>query len=1047
MKILKRNGQYEDISFDKILKRIQNLSKKEPLLNTVSCDLLSQEIIGRIYDGISSSELDELGAQLSINKRYSNLEYGELASRIIISNLHKKTLGKFSDAMELLYENSLVNESFIEVVRKNAELLDLLIDNEKDYTYDYFAFKTLEKSYLYKIDGVIIERPQYMLLRVSIGIHYSDIHNVISTYRLLSQKFFTHASPTLFNSGSNRQQYSSCFILDIHDSMEGIYKCLTDCALISKYAGGIGFNVSNIRAKNSKIKGTNGKTDGIGKMLKVFNETGNFSNQGGKRNGSIAIYLSTWHADIFEFLELSLKHGDEKKRARDLFYALWVSDLFMKKVENDEDWYLMSPDDSPGLNNVYSTEFEELYNNYVSKGVYRKKIKARELWDKILVTQIETGMPYITYKDSVNIKNNQKNVGTIQSSNLCVSPDTFILTDRGYKPIGLLENQEVNVWNSQKFTKTKIVKTGTNQKILKVSLSNGISLKTTEYHHFYLNKNGEKVKVNACLLKENDVLIDTRYPILTTSYYSDYPLAYESGKNFTENIVPYNYSNEIKREWLQGFFKKNIEEKQIFFDDYYNLIYTHQNSSTNYILTELKFLLNTIQIDCVIKESNICIIQNKYTQILKEFLNEIYLCDTMFDTVKKYHISFTKETFDIKVTDISEIGYSDTFCFTEKELGLGIFNGVLTGQCNEINIYSDTTEYSCCNLASISLPAFIDSETNNIDYLKLEEVVGQIVINMNKIIDNNYYPVPETRKSNMRHRPIGIGVQGFADLLYRLKSPFESESTKRLNIKIFETIYYSAIKMSCELAKKEGPYSTFEGSPFSKGIFQFDYYPELKDTLLSGRYNWELLKEEVKKYGIRNSLLTACMPTASTASILNNFESFEPATHNLFVRKVLSGEYVIVNKYLIEDLMKLGIWNNDFYNKFKQSYGSIQNFTNIPENLKMLYKDIYEIPQKVLIDLSADRQAFIDQSQSLNVYFKNPTIKKLTSMHFYGWKRGLKTGLYYLRSSSAVDSAQITVNETSSVSVGGKLVKSQDEIEQQLLCSLQNKEACEMCSG
>ncbi len=1034
MKILKRNGKYEDVSFDKILKRIQNLAEKSPPLNTVSCDTLSQEIIGRIYDGISSSEIDELAAQLAINKRYFNLEYGELSSRIIISNLHKKTKNKFTETMELLYSNQLVNDSLIEIVRVNGELLDLLIDNEKDYTYDYFAFKTLEKSYLYKIDGVIIERPQYMLLRVSIGIHYSDIPNVISTYKMMSEKLFTHASPTLFNSGSNRQQYSSCFILDIHDSMEGIYKCLTDCALISKYAGGIGFNVSNIRAKNSKIKGTNGRTDGIGKMLKVFNETGNFSNQGGKRNGSIAIYLAPWHADIFEFLELSLKHGDEKKRARDLFYALWVSDLFMKKVENDEDWHLMSPDDSPNLNNVYGEEFDKLYQQYVESGRYRKIVKARELWDKILVTQIETGMPYMTYKDSVNIKNNQKNVGTIQSSNLCVTPDTFILTDKGYKPIGILENQEVKVWNSKNFSKTTIKKTGNNQKILNISLSNGITLKTTEYHNFYINKNGKNTKVPANMLKTNDSLILSEYPSLSECYYNRE--VNNNSENIQENIVPYNYSNYIKKEWLSNFFKQNIKKNKIFFDSYRNLVYTHDNPLTEYFLIELKYLFNTIGIDVIIDNGNI-VMNSKYIYKLKDFLQEIYLCDVLFVHVPEYHISFKDSFFDIKVLKIVDNNfYSDTYCFTEEELGLGIFNGILTGQCNEINIYSDTTEYSCCNLASISLPAFIDKEKNDIDYSRLENVVGQIVINMNKIIDNNFYPVPETKKSNIRHRPIGIGVQGFADLLYTLKSPFESERTKELNLKIFETIYYAAIKMSCELAKKEGPYSTFQGSPFSKGIFQFDYYKD-SQRLLSGRYDWESLKREVISNGVRNSLLTACMPTASTASILNNFESFEPATHNLFVRKVLSGEYAIVNKYLIKDLMELKIWNDTFYNKFKASYGSIQEFKNIPENLRMLYKDVYEIPQKVLVDLSADRQAFIDQSQSLNVYFKNPTIKKLTSMHFYGWKKGLKTGLYYLRSSSASNSAQFTVSQETELTLE----------EQKLMCSIENKEACEMCSG
>jgi ribonucleotide reductase alpha subunit len=660
--------------------------------------------------------------------------------------------------------------------------------------------------------------------------------------------------------------------------------------------------------------------------------------------------------------------------------------------------------------------------------------KRQELWDKILVTQIETGMPYMTYKDSVNIKNNQKNIGTIQSSNLCVTPDTFILTDKGYKPIGILENQEVKVWNSKNFSKTTIKKTGNNKKILSISLSNGITLKTTEYHNFYINKNGKNVKVPANMLKMNDSLILSEYPLLSDCYYNRE--VNDNLENIEESIVPYNYSNLIKKEWLSNFFKQNIKKNKVFFDSYRNLIYTHDDPLTEYFLIELKYLFNTIGIDVVINNGNI-VMHSRYIYKLKDFLQEIHLCDVLFVNIPEYHISFKESFFDIKVLGVVDNNfYSDTYCFTEEELGLGIFNGILTGQCNEINIYSDTTEYSCCNLASISLPAFIDKEKNDIDYSRLENVVGQIVINMNKIIDNNFYPVPETKKSNIRHRPIGIGVQGFADLLYTLKSPFESERTKELNLKIFETIYYAAIKMSCELAKKEGSYSTFQGSPFSKGIFQFDYYKD-SQRLLSGRYDWESLKKDVISNGVRNSLLTACMPTASTASILNNFESFEPATHNLFVRKVLSGEYAIVNKYLIKDLMELKIWNNTFYNKFKASYGSIQDLDNIPENLRMLYKDVYEIPQKVLVDLSADRQAFIDQSQSLNVYFKNPTIKKLTSMHFYGWKKGLKTGLYYLRSSSAADSAQFTVSQETELTLE----------EQKLMCSIENKEACEMCSG
>lgn len=782
MKILKRNGELQELSFDKVLYRLKNLKNQEPVLNEIDIDKLAQKVISQIYDGVSSKELDEFASKLAIEHRFDSAEYEVLSSRIIISNLHKEIPNTFSEATELLYKNEKVNSRYYSVVMEHKDLLDRLIEKNLDFTYDYFAYKTLEKSYLFKIDKKLVECPQYLLMRVAVGIHYGDIEQVKQTYFMLSQKLFTHASPTLYNAGTNREQLASCYLIGIEDSMKGIFKCISDCAIISKYAGGIGVHISNIRSSGSKVKGTNGFSDGIAKMLKVFNATAVYANQGSRRNGSFAMYLEPHHADIFEFLELPLKHGDENKRARDLFYALWVSDLFMKQVESDGDWWLMSSDDAPNLNEVYGSEYELLYFKYVNEGKFRRKIKARELWDKILTTQIETGVPYISYKDTVNRRSNQKNVGTIKSSNLC----------------------------------------------------------------------------------------------------------------------------------------------------------------------------------------------------------------------------------------------------------------------NEINIYSDEKEYGCCNLASISLPAFI--ENGHFNFNKLGDVTKQIVLNLNRVIDINFYPVEETRTSNLRHRPIGIGVQGFANALYQLKVPFESPEARELNVKIFETIYYFAIKMSCDLAKVEGKYSTFDGSPFSQGIFQFDYAGK---HLLTDRYNWDKLKEEVKTHGTRNSLLTACMPTASTSNILNNFESFEPITHNLFMRRVLSGEYSVVNKYLIDDLRKLNLWNTELFNEFKKNYGSIQNINGIPQDLKDLYKDVYEVPQKVLIDLSADRQHFIDQSQSLNIYFQNPTIRKLTSMHFYGWKAGLKTGMYYLRSASASEAAQFTVNSTGNkISVGGKLVEPQNETTpEQLMCSLLNKEACEMCSG
>ncbi len=801
------------MSFDKILNRIVNLTKMEPKLEKVEPDVIAQQVISRIHDNISSKELDKLSAELSIDKILISDEYDTLASRIIVSNLHKETPKSFSLAMELLFKHNVINKKVIDVVRNNKDLFDKMCEDNRhnDYTYSYFSYKTLEKSYLQKINkdtnghGQIVETMQYMLMRVSIGIHYNDIENVCNTYYMLSDKMFTHASPTLFNSGCNREQLASCFLLGIGDDIKEIFKCIGDCAAISKYAGGIGVHVTNIRAKGSKIRSTNSISDGIVPMLKVLNETARYANQSQRRKGGFAIYLEPWHSDVFSFLELPLKNGDENKRARDLFYSLWIPDIFMKQVENNSDWWLMCPDECPGLVDNYGEEFDKLYLEYVEKGMFRKKIKARDLWDKIIITQIETGVPYISYKDAVNKKSNQKNLGTIRSSNLC----------------------------------------------------------------------------------------------------------------------------------------------------------------------------------------------------------------------------------------------------------------------NEINIYSDTKEYGTCNLSSISLPSFIeiDKKTNKkyINYSKLQDVVRQNVINLNKIIDNSFYPVPEAELSNKRHRPIGIGVQGLANLFYELKVPFESDKAKSLNKVIFETIYYSAIKSSCELAKKYGPYSTFENSDFSKGIFQFDYNPD-KESILSGKYNWDELRQDVMKYGVRNSLLTALMPTASTSNIMNNFESFEPITHNLFTRGIEAGTYFILNKHLVKDLESLGLYNEKMVSKIKQHYGSIQKIEEIPDNLKFLYKDVYEIPQKVLIDLSADRQNFIDQSQSLNIYFENPTISKMTSMHFYGWKKGLKTGMYYLRSSPASNPEQFTVvgevlgevadnndkpkdKSHEDEGDGGDGGDDQDKKLASYLCSINNKEECEMCSG
>jgi ribonucleoside-diphosphate reductase alpha chain len=759
MYVIKRDGRRESIKFDKITARIEKLCYGLDAIFVQPIDV-AKKVVAGIYDGVLTSELDTLAAETAASLTTKHPDYATLAARIAISNLHKNTLKSFSATMKLLYtytdsktgENAaLLSKEVYDVIRKNAALLDSTIIYDRDYGYDYFGYKTLEKSYLLKIDGKIAERPQHMLMRVAVGIHHDNIDSVVETYNLLSERWFTHATPTLFNAGTPKPQMSSCFLLTMkEDSISGIYDTLKQCSLISQSAGGIGLSIHNIRATGSYIKGTNGTSNGIVPMLRVFNDTARYVDQGGgKRKGSFAMYIEPWHADVFEFLDLRKNHGKEELRARDLFYALWIPDLFMKRVEANDVWSLMCPHESPGLADCHGEAFEALYEKYEREGKVRKTIKAQDLWFAIMESQIETGTPYMLFKDHANNKSNQKNLGTIKSSNLC--------------------------------------------------------------------------------------------------------------------------------------------------------------------------------------------------------------------------------------TEIME--------------------------------FTSPDEVAVCNLASISLPKFIEEGKDgflHFNHDKLLEITKVATKNLNKIIDLNYYPIPEAELSNKRHRPIGIGVQGLADAYAILRMPFESDEARQLNKDIFETMYYGAMVASKELAQIEGPYETWKGSPISEGIFQFDMW---NVTPESGRWDWSALRKEVMEHGVRNSLLLAPMPTASTSQILGNNECFEPFTSNIYVRRVLSGEFVVVNKYLLKDLVKLGIWNDSMKNYLMQANGSIQNIPNMPPNLKGLYKTAWEIKQKVLLEMAADRGAYICQSQSLNVFMENPSFGKLTSMHFYAWKKGLKTGMYYLRTQAAVDAVKFTVEK------------------------------------
>ena len=792
MLVIKRDGRLESVKFDKITARIEKLcyGLNMEYINPVD---IAKKVIAGIYDRVTTVALDNLAAEVAASMTSAHPDYAILAARISVSNLHKVTSKSFSNTMKRLYtyidpktgENaSLIAKEVYSVIKEHASLFDNTVDYTRDFSYDYFGFKTLERSYLMKLDGKVAERPQHMLMRVAVGIYKDDIDAAIETYHLMSEKWFTHATPTLFNAGTPKPQLSSCFLLTMkEDSIDGIYDTLKQCAQISQSAGGIGLSIHNIRASGSYIKGTNGVSNGIVPMLRNFDMTARYVDQGGgRRKGSFAIYLEPWHADIFAFLDLKKNHGKEELRARDLFYALWIPDLFMQRVENNETWSLFCPKEAPGLADCYGEAFETLYHKYEREGKARKTVKAQDLWFEILAAQIETGTPYMLYKDAANRKSNQQNLGTIKSSNLCTE------------------------------------------------------------------------------------------------------------------IIEYTSSDEV----------------------------------------------------------------------------------------------------------------------------------------------------AVCNLASIALPRFLNEE-GFFDHQKLYDVTYKVTKNLNKVIDINYYPIPEACNSNLRHRPIGIGVQGLADTFLRLRMPFDSPEARGLNKDIFETIYFAAMTASKDLAKQHGPYESFAGSPISKGIFQFDMWGV---TPSSGRWDWEYLRAAVQTHGVRNSLLVAPMPTASTSQILGNNECFEPYTSNIYARRVLSGEFIVVNKHLLKDLIELGLWDDQMRNELIAANGSIQHMESIPAHIKELYRTVWEIPQKAILDMAADRGAYICQSQSLNIHIQEPNFGKLTSMHFYAWKKGLKTGMYYLRTKAAADAIKFTVHKQQVQAVATPVPATPIQQQQEnILCALDNPDDCVACGS
>jgi ribonucleotide reductase alpha subunit len=923
MNVIKRNGTREPVQFDKVLERIRKAANGL----SVNYTRLAQLVLAEIADGIHTTELDELASRIAISFSTTHPDWATLAAQIIVSNCQRSAPKTFSEAMTILYSikdtqgkpSPALADNVMTFISAYKTELDAMIVPENDYLLDYFGFKTLERAYLMRSRGPngtrpIAETPQYMWLRVAVGIHVPvvsghshyttvlDIEDALDrikeTYTYMSSKAFTHATPTLFNSGTPRPQMSSCFLLTMkEDSIDGIFDTLKQCAQISKYAGGIGLSIHNIRAEGSFIAGTQGSSNGLIPMLRVFNNTARYVDQGGgRRNGSFAIYLEPWHADIQAFIKMKSNTGNEEERARDLFYALWICDLFMKRVEAGQDWSLFCPHEAPGLADVYGAEFDALYLKYESEGRARKTVPAQKLWSDILVSQIETGTPYLLYKDAANHKSNQKNLGTIKSSNLCVAPNTEIDVMEGGDIttylIQELENKVASIWNGTEWSVVKVKKTGQDQKLLRVTVEQECRGQVYIRH-------------------------------LDCTYYH---------KFITRTTFPIKDAERVEAQNLKP-----------------------------------GMPLGT------------------------------------FRSPEGYHVYQ-------RVIDIKPIHNDDTFCFSEPINHAGVFNNIFTGNCTEIMEFSSPEETAVCNLASIALPFFVRDTVFDFDHLR--RAVGVMVVNLNRVIDINFYPTPETKRSNMRHRPIGLGVQGLADVFAMLKMPWESPEAAALNQEIFEHIYYAALEASLKLSAEDGAYETFEGSPASQGRLQPDMWgldPSSYKTATS--LNWSRLRSDIKLLGLRNSLLVAPMPTASTSQILGYNECIEPFTSNIYARRTLAGEFTVVNKYLVKDLMDLGLWSSDLKDQIIGANGSVQGLA-IPQSIKDLYKTVWEIKQKTLIDMAADRGAFICQSQSLNLFVSEPTIAKLSSMHFYAWKKGLKTGLYYLRTKSAVQAIKFSLAAT-----------------------------------
>lgn len=1139
--IINKQGLNVELDFNKILLRLNKLKDINPKLN-VNIPAIAQHTIKMMVNGISTRQLDDISAKYCAANITKHIDYGTMASRIEVDNIHRETKSDYLEAVidiDNYYINNekidLLDSKLINFVKKYSEKINLVINYDLDYKYTYFGFKTLQKSYLLKhIDNIlktdkIKERPQQMLMRVSIGIHFDKIdtdgstslktlEDIFETYNLMSKKYYTHATPTLFNSGTKRQSLSSCFLLAVDDSLESIYKTLTDTTRISKWSGGIGIHVSQVRAKGSVIKSTNGRSEGIVPMLKVYNDSAIFVSQGGgKRKGSTAVYLEMWHADIESFLDLKKPIGDEMLRARDLFLALWICDLFMKRLKKaittntDVLWSLFCPSRAKGLSDTYGDEYEKLYLQYENEKIYNKQISITELWKHVLELQMESGVPYISFKDHVNRKNNQNNLGTIKSSNLCVSGDTLVLTDTGYHQIKDLSGKNVNIWDTKKFIEAPVFKTGDNQKLLKFETSDGCEIKTTEYHKFVVIKGDTRLNITygtkrAHELQVGDKLFKCTYPIIDGNEKDilyPYTHGFYCGDGTDQNYKNHKiYENDRRYAHIDLYHEK--QELDSFLTYTSKLLKQEKQNKTRYTLPndidekfktpnncsikcKLLWLSGLFDADgcliiCSKKTNTMCI---QIASIHKEFLYKIkLLCNTLgcnpniatmykkrkvllpshnenndyklynckeayrmsfsaYDTYTLYNLgldthrlkyNYIKPLFNSKrfsiITSIKEVSeLHTTYCLKSKDTEMAVFNGLVTKNCNEINIYTDKDNIGVCNLASLCLSKFVEKDLNGVAFYNFEKLhyVSKIATkNLNKVIDNNIYPVKEGRDSDSKNRPIGLGIQSLAKVFFKFKISFTSEKARNLNKLIFETIHHAALEASCELAKEYGTYNTYSTSMMAtKGLLQ----PDLWNVKPSNLWNWEILRNDIKKYGVRNSLLIALMPTASTAQIMGNTESFEPITSNMYIRSTLSGTFQVINKYLIKDLINLNLWNDEMKQIIIANNGSIQNINSIPLQIKEIYMTTWELKQKDIIQMEADRNAYVCQSTSSNRYMKSPTFSKLTSMHMYSWELGLKTGMYYLRSQAATDAIKFNVDTN--------ILKQQK----------QDEEECVMCSA